>query len=439
MAGELSAEAAREIRQLQKCQERARRAGNAALEAAACNRLGQLLAAHGRFREALEQHRAELALLEAAGDALGSAVAHRRVGESLAELQRFPQALEHQLQHLSLARSLADPVEQQRAWATIGRTFLFMAESPDVPDIPDIPEFPEFPKIPEAAQEAEGTEGNSGIRENLGISGAATALRRALQAFHNSLHVLETQLEGAVPGRELARMRSRLCLNLGLARESLGCPGPRCLTLLADSLRWARESQSLEDQFRAHLNLGLLQQRLRNLPESLRSLGRARHCAQQLGQPRLQGDAQAHLGQVLLALGDFEGARRELRRALSLGQTDSADGQRARRGLRHASRVCRCLAALARADPAVPSESLALCERLGDSLARLGHFQRAAEFYQKQLALAESLELPGRDLAVIHVSLATTFRDLGQHSRALEHFQRELELRKGEPLEVGGA
>ncbi|XP_059704608.1 tonsoku-like protein [Haemorhous mexicanus] len=298
MAGELSAEAAREIRQLQKSKEKWRRAGNAAEEATACNRLGQLLAAQGRFEEALEQHREELRLLRAAGDALGSAVAHRRVGESLAELQRFQQALEHQLQHLSLARSLDDAVEQQRAWATIGRTFLFMAESPQIPQIPDIPQFPEFPKIPEASQEAEGTPGNPGIPGNSGIQGAPTALRRALQAFHNSLHVLETRLEGVVPVAELAQMRSRLCLNLGLVQESLG-NSQSCSRLLWDSLRWARESQSLEDQFRAHLNLGLLQQRLRDLPGSLRSLGRARDCARDLGQPRLQGEAQAHLGQTI--------------------------------------------------------------------------------------------------------------------------------------------
>ncbi|XP_077030630.1 tonsoku-like protein [Agelaius phoeniceus] len=176
----------------------------------------------GRFQEALAQHRRELQLLQGSGDALGCAVAHRKVGERLAELQNFPEALQHQLQHLSLARSLRDPVEQQRAWATIGRTFLFMAESPEIPEIPQIPEFPEFPKIPEEPQEAEGTQGNSGIPGNSGISGAPTALRRALQAFHNSLHILETQLEGAVPVRELAQMRSRLCLNLGLVQESLG-------------------------------------------------------------------------------------------------------------------------------------------------------------------------------------------------------------------------
>ncbi|XP_064557051.1 tonsoku-like protein, partial [Zonotrichia leucophrys gambelii] len=111
MAGELSAEAAREIRQLEKSKEKSRRVGNVAEEAAACNRMGEILAANGRFQAALAQHREELQLLQGSGDALGCAVAHRKVGERLAELRCFPQALQHQLQHLSLVRSLSDPVE----------------------------------------------------------------------------------------------------------------------------------------------------------------------------------------------------------------------------------------------------------------------------------------------------------------------------------------
>uniref|UniRef100_A0A674H0Q6 Uncharacterized protein n=1 Tax=Taeniopygia guttata TaxID=59729 RepID=A0A674H0Q6_TAEGU len=181
---------------------------------------------------------------------------------------------------------------------------------------------------------------------------------------------------------------------------------------------FSRQCHSLEDQFRAHFNLGLLQQRRRQFPESLRSLERARECARSLRPPRLLCPQCPKCPQ-------------NVPKCPQNVPLVSA-----------ASRVCRALAALSRCDPDVPSVSpmspmspMSLCERLGDSLARLGHFQRAAEFYQKQLELAEAAALPGRDLAVIHVSLATTFRDLGQHSRALEHFQRELELRNGEPLE----
>lgn len=43
---------------------------------------------------------------------------------------------------------------------------------------------------------------------------------------------------------------------------------------------------------------------------------------------------------------------------------------------------------------------------------------------------------PARELAVIHVSLAATYTDLRQHSRAVEHYRQELALRQGSPAEV---
>lgn len=53
-----------------------------------------------------------------------------------------------------------------------------------------------------------------------------------------------------------------------------------------------------------------------------------------------------------------------------------------------------------------------------------------------QLKAAEALGKPARELAVIHVSLAATYTDLMQHSRAVEHYKQELALRQGSPAEV---
>lgn len=53
-----------------------------------------------------------------------------------------------------------------------------------------------------------------------------------------------------------------------------------------------------------------------------------------------------------------------------------------------------------------------------------------------QLKGAEALGKPARELAVIHVSLAATYTDLTQHSKAVEHYRQELALRQGSSAEV---
>lgn len=67
---------------------------------------------------------------------------------------------QHQHRHLELAQSLSNHIEQQRAWATIGRTHMFMAEN----------------------------------------SQSKTALQEAEKAFMKSLTILEDTLEGTTCG-----------------------------------------------------------------------------------------------------------------------------------------------------------------------------------------------------------------------------------------------
>lgn len=107
----------------------------------------------GNYEAAISEHRQELALSEALKDVIGRAVANRRIGECYAEMGNFTAALkvswsnweykhfyyvcglevffplQHQRCHLDLARSVRDHAEEQRALATIGRTYLFRFES----------------------------------------------------------------------------------------------------------------------------------------------------------------------------------------------------------------------------------------------------------------------------------------------------------------------
>lgn len=53
-----------------------------------------------------------------------------------------------------------------------------------------------------------------------------------------------------------------------------------------------------------------------------------------------------------------------------------------------------------------------------------------------QLYFAEQLNRPDPELAIIHVSLATTLGDMKDHRQAVYHYEEELRLCKGNALEV---
>ncbi|XP_063155839.1 tonsoku-like protein [Candoia aspera] len=387
----------RELRQIQKSKEKAQRKGDRKEEAALCNQLGEILARHGRFQEALEEHRLELQLLERVDDGIGCAVAHRKIGECLAELESYEAALKHQRRHLELACSLSSHVEQQRAWATIGRTYMFMAESD---------------QLGEALQEAE-------------------------RAFMKSLAVLEDKLEGEVPQREVSEMRARLYLNLGLIYDSLRNPAMRT-SYIKKSIYISEQAHLYEDLFRAYFNLGNIHLREKEHSKAMRCLERARECACKMKEKYMESECYASLAQVLLGLGDFVAARRSLKKAYRLGSWQPQQRDSIGRSLRYATKVSRLQQALEEAEGAGhPQEALGLCEKLGDLFCRAGEYRQAVEAYEKQLTHAQALGRPEQELAVIHVSLAATFGDLKEHARAVQHYQAELALRRGNPLEEG--
>ncbi len=80
-----------------------------------------------------------------------------------------------------------------------------------------------------------------------------------------------------------------------------------------------------------------------------------------------------------------------------------------------------------------------LHERQGDLCCRLKAYQAAIALYGKQLALAEAHGVEPGELSMVYVSLARTHADWGEFSKALGYYERELELCKKNPEEVGGA
>ena len=134
----------------------------------------------GNFEEAVVEYENELRLCDADDDAITCAVAHRRVGECYSELGDYAAAIRHLRLYLELAKKCDSVIEQQRAYATLGRTHY---------------------------QHAERSVGDPDVVQ--------TALQDAEIAFTQSLGTCK-RLKGTISQLEYSEMKSRLLLNFGL-------------------------------------------------------------------------------------------------------------------------------------------------------------------------------------------------------------------------------
>ncbi|XP_036928590.1 tonsoku-like protein [Acanthopagrus latus] len=386
----------REIKQLHKAKSKAQSSSNLKEEASICNQLGELLSRNGDYKAAISEHQEELALSEVLNDVIGRAVANRKIGECYAEMGKFDAALKHQRRHLDLARSVRDHAEEQRALATIGRTYLFRYESDQ----------------------------------------SRKSLEQAEEAFKKSLAIVDDCLEGNVSAREISEMKARLFLNLGLVCDHLGEP-KRCSEFIRRSVFIAEKSQLLEDLYRANFNLGNIYFRNEQKSNAVRCLEQAKECARKIKDKFSESECFHCIGKVQLSLGDFVAARRSLKEALKLGSQQPLDRQAVKKNFKYADRGCKLEEELGEDQGKGPSshQAVGLAEQLGDLYSKVGCYSKALDAYQAQLRGAEALGKPARELAVIHVSLAVTYTDLRQHSKAVEHYRQELALRQGSSSE----
>uniref|UniRef100_S4RQ83 Tonsoku-like, DNA repair protein n=1 Tax=Petromyzon marinus TaxID=7757 RepID=S4RQ83_PETMA len=391
----------KEVKALQKDKAKAQKANNLREEATICNLIGDLLASHGHYKEAIEEHQQELQLSEALNDVIGTAVANRKIGESWAMLENYSRALKHQQKHLELSRSMGNRVEEQRALATIGRTYLFYCDT-----------------------DPENTE----------------ALQKAEEAFLASLKIVDQQLEVELPWKELNEMRARLFLNLGLVYDHRQ-DAARSQKFFRKSIFLAEKNNLTEDLYRANFILGNLHFRGNELSRALRHLEAARDWAQRARNRSMETEAYAAIGQIMLHLGDFVAAKRSLRKAYKLGPMQSPDYTKLVQNLKTACWPCEAIKGIHLEEglSELPESDLLgnmqLCEQLGDLYSKIPNYLKALACYTNQLEYAERLEKPACERAVIHVSLATTYVDVKEFSQAEQHFLQELQLRGGNAQE----
>ncbi|KAB0396434.1 hypothetical protein E2I00_012076 [Balaenoptera physalus] len=247
----------------------------------------------------------------------------RQLSKAKAKAQRSGQLREeaaHQHRYLELACSLSNHVEQQRAWATIGRTHLDVYDHHQSQD----------------------------------------ALLQAQGAFEKSLAIVDEKLQG--------NCLWRLALPAFCLLSSAGRRG------YSPVARPARVNHLYEDLFRARYNLGAIHWRRGQHSQAMRCLEGARKCARILKQGSLESEslrASPSLAlQVLQDLGDFLAAKRALKKAYRLGSQKPLQKALVCRTLKYVLAVVRLQQELEEAEESDPRGAFAeLLNRPGPELA----------------------------------------------------------------------
>lgn len=127
------------ILELLKKKQKAEDDNNQQALAEACNKLGSYYMNEMKYQEALGEFRNESNIYLSLGLKMENGRANRMLGEAFVLIAKYKEALKHEHIYLSIAKQEENLVEQQRAYATIGRCYLLQAEDENVAGSKDAP------------------------------------------------------------------------------------------------------------------------------------------------------------------------------------------------------------------------------------------------------------------------------------------------------------
>ncbi|XP_068083333.1 tonsoku-like protein [Anabrus simplex] len=390
-----------EEEKLLKKRARAAQVGNRELQANMCRKLGDLYVSEERFEEALNMFKEVLNISAELGQVIEVAVANRLIGEVFSNIGEYLEALKYQKRHLELAKQENDLIEEQRALATIGRTYFCMAESMSNTD--------------DAQQRNR-------------------ALREAKQAYNLSLRVCD-KLHNI--GRvEQMQMRNRLLLNIGLVLE---CQGDfeRAAENIKSAINISVKEDLYEDTYRCYAALGMMYHRQGDSAKALRYLDLAMETAERLpDKTSLLCETLLNKSEVYFSQANFQGAKSVLFQARKLNPTSRTDMELLTKNLKIALVLCQTEEALVKTNDNDYAALKQLNEKMGDGCCAVNNYKSALTYYHRMLECAEAMGEGGTELVPIYVSLSQTYKDNGDYLKALEYSYKELELWENNPAEA---
>ncbi|XP_015923190.1 tonsoku-like protein [Parasteatoda tepidariorum] len=358
------------------------------------NCIGATLFDEGSFEEALRSHQEELEFNKMIQDALGMAVAHRKIGECYAALSNFKKALHHVNFFLNLSKSIKSVVEEQRAWATLGRTYYMKYKNETDPEI---------------------------VKKTRDLSE---------KAYMCALRLLE-KTRSELTAQEFAQAKSRILLNVGLLFEEHNLT--KCAEHIRLAIYLASKYDLYEDLNRCQYTLGDVYRKHEQYSQSLKLLDGAIETAERLHNKTLLCDALVLKANVLLSLHDFEGAKQCYKKAYKICYPNKDEHEKVERWLKTCTGLCITLKELEDSDEC--RERKQLFEKIADGLSSLECHKQALHYYQKTLKCLEELNCAEIEKAPIYFSIAETYYDLEENDKAIEYFNMDLQCNENKPQE----
>ncbi|KAG8039017.1 hypothetical protein G9C98_003324 [Cotesia typhae] len=338
--------------------------------------------------EALEEYVEQLKLCEILNDPLSTAVAHRMIGEIHTDSGNYEEALSHLSKYLKGVKETKNLIEQQRAYATLGRMYFCMSE----------------------ACEKTGKEHEP--------------LAAAKRAYSKSLKLCDKLEENKdIKEMEVMMMRARLLLNLGLVLE-VQKKLDEAIELIEKAAQLCEKHKLNEDLYRIHIALAAVHERQENYDDALNRYDLAIKLAHE---PEKIACARISRAELLIKMGEWSEARQILvslyvsrKKVPSLSST--------------IEKLLKIVVVIDKYELDLRAEEdnekrMTLYENLGDAAAVGGCYEKAVEFYKGMLSCAEKKPRDNRsNVSAALVSLAQTLKDAKQFEEACIYARSELKL-----------
>ncbi|KAH8370297.1 hypothetical protein KR093_002976 [Drosophila rubida] len=385
-----------------KRKEKARSDGNREQLALSCNQLGDYYNQLGKYNEAVNEYKQEASIYASLGRELETAKAKRMLGEMYTLLCEYDMAKDYINDYLKIAKRIQNQVEQQRAYATLGRVHLLHGQS----------------------------------LSDTTASGAMEQLKLAEKSFLRSLLLIK-ELSGQISKLEQLDMQARCYLNIGVVKEHME-EFEESIEYIEKAIKISKVHDLFELTHLCYISMSLLYNCKKNdAASALRYCNMALQVAKRLpNKVKKICETLITKSDILINAGDFASVKQILTKAYKKHTPDENDRAAIERSLRIVVKICQTLDDLVLTSSVDYAKLKDLYEKLGDGCCHLLNYEKALVYYQKMLESAELNQEHGKSLVPIYVSLYQTYKDNKQYDKALEYLWKEFELNQDVPSEA---